>query len=122
MNLEIRKQQQLLAWTQQARTEEHGQHLLVVTPRLALSQEACLCLAAGWDYNRLFLQSHISNMGKPTAFQIVHGGFALFRTGDSDIVDFACVVLNPGATRPPDMAAVIHRTAEMLRCSSPASL
>lgn len=118
MNLEIRRGEQLLAWTQQARIEEYDQHLLVATRRLALSQEACLCLAAGWDYGRLFSQACIDAGGKPVPFQIVHGGFALFRTGSSDIIDFACVVLSPSA-KAPDMAAVIHRTAEMLRCSLP---
>ncbi len=114
VSLEIRASE-LLAWSTEARTEQLDQHLLVATPRLALSQESALRLAAGWEYDRLFKHATITpGLGMPTPFQIVHGGFELFRNGKPDIVDFACVVLNPLVSAP-NMTAVIHRTAEMLK-------
>lgn len=116
MRAEIKRGSEVLAWTQQATTQDFGGHLLVATPRLALEQEPTLCLVSGWSYTQLFAEARI-DVGTLHEFQIVHGGFSLFRTGEPDIIDFACIVVSPEAPSP-DLGQVIARTAEMLRCLS----
>ena len=99
-----------VAWTTKWTEKEYQGHKLVAVPVLRLDHSTTSRLAERRPYNDVFADKTIE--GK--AFLVLHADFALFKTGEPEIENFAAIIIDPSLQLPSGVE-VIAETARMLR-------
>jgi hypothetical protein len=113
--MNIMREDRRLAWAMLWTVANLNGHKLVAIPKLYIEQEPCLDLTNGMPYAQVFKGSTMSVLSlPPREFAVVHANFALYRTAEPLIEDFACIIPEPGQPLPPHHV-VITKTADMLR-------
>lgn len=101
----------ILAWAEQWVTGKEAGHTIIAVPRLFLSQQATMELASMTPYQKVFDDAVVELEGEHH-IQVLHAGFSLYRTGEAEIRQFACVIKQAG---PSDIGKLVAAAAQLLR-------